>query len=115
MDAQAGKPIEVALVDAANEISANPVLRGLAKVEPAALAAVGRIDASAPGWQVAHDSIAGALAVSGRDGADIVERWLASFVLSPARPATIASDVAILLAGLPIAAQTVTAHDPLSA
>ena len=28
-------------------------------------------------------------------------RWLSSFLLSPADPATVAADVAVLLAGLP--------------
>ncbi len=44
IDDQAGKPLGAALVDAATAISGHPVRAGLAAVEPAVLAAVGRID-----------------------------------------------------------------------
>ena len=47
VDAQAGKPIEAALADAAAAIADHPVRRGLARVEPAVLAALGRIDPAA--------------------------------------------------------------------
>ncbi|MGI8679812.1 MAG: TetR/AcrR family transcriptional regulator [Jatrophihabitans sp.] len=115
VDAQSAKPIELALIDSATGISSHPVLRGLATAEPAALAALGGIDQSAAGWQLAHDAVTRALAAAGRDGADTVTRWLASFVLSPAGSATIAADVAVLLAGLPLVAPAATAPDTLSA
>lgn len=102
IDAQAGKPLGTALVDAATAIAAHPVCRGLATVEPALLAAVGRIDDSAAGWQHARAAVGAALAAEARDGVDTVLRWLASFVLSEAAPESIARDVAILLAGLPV-------------
>jgi AcrR family transcriptional regulator len=101
VEAQAGKPLGTALADAASAISASPVRRGLARVEPAVLAAVGRIDSSATGWQRARDAVQTALAAEGRDGADTVLRWLASYVISEAEQASIGSDVAVLLAGLP--------------
>ena len=98
---QAGKPLGAALVDAGSAIAASPVRRGLARVEPAVLAAIGRIDADAAGWQRARAAVETALAAESRDGADIVLRWLASFLLTEAEPESIARDVAILLAGLP--------------
>jgi AcrR family transcriptional regulator len=102
IDEQAGKPLGAALVDAATAISAHPVRAGLADVEPAVLAALGRIDDGAEGWQHARVAMAAALAAEGRDGVDTVLRWLASYLLTPAGPESIARDVAVLLAGLPV-------------
>jgi len=99
--AQAGKPLEAALADAAVAISTHPVRAGLAAVEPAALAALGRIDTAAEGWRRAAEAVTEALRAAGRGGAGIVLRWLASFLLSPGRPAAVAEDVQILLAALP--------------
>jgi AcrR family transcriptional regulator len=103
VDEQAGKALETALLDAAAAISRHPVARGLARVEPATLAALGRIDTGAESWQRARAAVAQALADASRGGTDTVLRWLASFLLSPADPATIAADVAVLIAGLPVA------------
>jgi AcrR family transcriptional regulator len=101
VEEQAGKPLGPALVDAAAAIASHPVRRGLARVEPAVLAALGRIDDSAEGWRHARTAVAAALAAESRDGIDTVLRWLASFLLSEADPEAIARDVAVLLAGLP--------------
>lgn len=100
-DEQAGKPIDAALAGAALAISGNAVRRGLARVEPAALAELGRVDLSAQAWQLAQAAVGGALASAGVGGTDTVLRWLASFVLTPASPTAIAADVQVLLAGLP--------------
>jgi hypothetical protein len=78
------------------------VRRGLIRVEPAVLAAIGAIDDSAAGWQHARAALGAALADESRDGVDTVLRWLASFLLSDAEPESIARDVAVLLAGLPV-------------
>ena len=102
VEAQAGKPLGAALVDAANAIATHPVRRGLIRVEPAVLAAIGAIDDSAAGWQHARAALGAALADESRDGVDTVLRWLASFLLSEAEPESIARDVAVLLAGLPV-------------
>ena len=99
--AQQGKPLEAALTDAATTISAHPVRRGLARVEPAALAALARIDPAAAGWVRAREGVAELLERTGRGGTDTVLRWLASFLLTPADASAIAADVAILVAGLP--------------
>jgi AcrR family transcriptional regulator len=109
VDNQAGKPLAAALRDAATAIGCHPVLRGLARVEPGALAALGRIDRSAEGWQRARAAVAAALAAESRGGVDTVLRWLASFLLSDAHPDAIAADVAVLLAGLPVLADATPA------
>jgi AcrR family transcriptional regulator len=114
IDAQDGKPLGVALVDAATAIAEHPVRRGLVHVEPAVLAALGRIDDAAAGWQHARAAVGAALAAESRDGVDTVLRWLASFVLSEATRESIARDVAVLLAGLPITEQASVPTDAAS-
>jgi len=97
----AGRPAAERLALAAAELSELPVLRALAELEPATLAGLAAIDLSAPGWAAAHAAVSAALADDGRAGAELVLRWLASFVLTPAPAGEIAADVAMLLAGLP--------------
>lgn len=92
------RPFAEALEVTAQSIAANPVLRGLAAVEPAALAALARIDLTAPGWRLAHDAVVTALGTT--TGVDTVLRVLASYVVSPAGPAAVAADVALLMAGI---------------
>jgi AcrR family transcriptional regulator len=103
VDDQLGKPLDAALRDAAAAISRHPVRRGLARVEPATLARIGVIDDASEAWQLARAGAAGALATAQRGGVDTVLRWLASYLLTPAGPAAIAADVAVLVAGLPAA------------
>jgi AcrR family transcriptional regulator len=102
VDDQAGKPLRSALVDAATAISTHPVRRGLARLEPAVLAELGRVGDTAPGWQHARAAVEAALGAESREGADLVLRWLASHVLTPADPGTIGRDVTVLLAGLSV-------------
>lgn len=101
IDAQAGKPLAEALADAATAIATSPVRRGLARVEPAVLAAVGRVDLVTAGWRRAREAVDAALAAAGREGTDTVLRWLASFLITEADLDAIHSDVSVLLAGLP--------------
>lgn len=105
VDAVEGRTLETALTDAALAISANPVRRGLARVEPAALAALARIDLAADGWAHACAGVQRLLATSARGGAHTVLRWLASFLVTPGDPASVAADVAVLVAGLPVLAE----------
>lgn len=100
-DEQADKPLEAALTDAAQALSAHPIRRSLAHLEPAALAQLGRIDEQAEAWQLARNAVDAALAAAGLRGTDTVLRWLASFLITPAPRAAILADAAILLAGLP--------------
>jgi hypothetical protein len=95
-------PLDEALSGAANAISRHPLLRALARVEPATLAAVACMDSSADGWRIAGEGVAAAVAGAGRGGAETALRWLASYVVSPAGPAVIAADLQVLLTGLPI-------------
>lgn len=101
IDAQAGKPLAEALADAATAIATSPVRRGLARVEPAVLATVGRVDLVTAGWRRAREAVDAALAAAGREGTDTVLRWLASFLITEADLDAIHSDLSVLLAGLP--------------
>jgi AcrR family transcriptional regulator len=101
VDRVAGLPVHDALATTAAALSDNPLLRTLARVEPATVASLGRIDRTAPGWQRARAAVDAALAADGRGGGEFVLRWLASFVVSPGRPAAIAGDLAVLVAALP--------------
>lgn len=96
-----GRPLIEALAMTAAAISESPLLRTLSRVEPATVAVLGRIDRGAAGWQYARASVDAALAAHGRAGGELVLRWIASFLLTPARPAAIAADAELLLAGLP--------------
>jgi AcrR family transcriptional regulator len=102
IEAHAGKPLASGLVDAATAISDHPVRRALAQIDPGVLAGLGHIDPAAPGWQRARAAVSQTLARESRGAPDLVLRWLASFVLSPADRATILTDVHALLAGLPV-------------
>ncbi|MCU1659247.1 MAG: transcriptional regulator, TetR family [Pseudonocardiales bacterium] len=97
----AGRPLPQALSTAANALARHPLLRTLARIEPATLATIGCIDTTAEGWRIAHEALAVALAADSRGGTDTVLRWLASYVVSPATPTSVAADLAIVLAGLP--------------
>ena len=101
VEAAAGRPLADALATTAQTLATHPVARALARLEPATLAAIGVIDPSADGWRLARTALADALAAEQRGGVDLVLRWLASYLLSPAAPAAIADDLAILLAALP--------------
>ena len=101
VDRLAGRPLPDALAVAALGLSDHPLLRALGRLEPATLARIGAIDTHSDGWRLAYAGVARALAGAGRGGTDTVLRWLASFVLSPASPAAVADDLAIILSGLP--------------
>ena len=101
VDEFAAAPLADALGGAANALARHPLLRALARIEPATLAALGCIDLSAEGWRTARDAVASALATESRGGTDTVLRWLASYLLTPASPASVAADLAVLVAGLP--------------
>jgi AcrR family transcriptional regulator len=104
VDDAAGRPLAEALQRTAMSLSENPRLRVLARYEPATLAVLARIDLSADGWRTARSAVEAALTATGRSGADLVLRWLASHVVTPSGPEAIASEVDVLIAGLPDAA-----------
>jgi AcrR family transcriptional regulator len=96
-------PLDRALAETAHALATHPALRALARTEPATVAALGRIDLRAEGWRRGREAVAAALAVEGLAGTELVLRWLASYLLSPASPTTIAGELAILLTALPAA------------
>jgi AcrR family transcriptional regulator len=102
--AVAEQPLPLALAQTALALSEHPVLRGLARLEPATLATLARIDPAADQWRLVRAAIDRALSDSGRAGATSVLRWLTSYLLSPDEPTAIAADLEVLLAGLPIQA-----------
>jgi AcrR family transcriptional regulator len=93
-----GRALPEALVAVAQAISDHPLLATLAR---ATVAALGRIDRGAAGWQIAAAAVDELLAADGRTGGGLVLRWLASFVVSPASSNAVAEDVAALVAALP--------------
>ncbi len=95
------RPLAEALAEVANTLSTHPLLRALARMEPATVAMLGCIDGTAVGWRIAREGVEAALAADRRDGAELVLRWLASYLLSPASPATITAELAILVVALP--------------
>jgi AcrR family transcriptional regulator len=99
----ADRPLDEALAVAATTVAQHPVLRSLARLEPATLAVLGCVDLSAEGWQVAHEAVSDCLARAGRGGAETVLRLLASYIVTPAGAAAVAADVDVVLAGLPTA------------
>ncbi len=101
VDRVAERPLADALAETANALATHPVLRSLARIEPGTVAALGCIDPRAEGWQLARDAVSAALAAQARGGAELVLRWLASYVINPASPAAIAAELAILIAALP--------------
>lgn len=96
-----GLPLADALSGAASTLAEHPLVRALAEIEPGTLARLARIDLSTSPWQRAASAVDAVLGADGRAGGELVLRWLASYLLSPATPASIAADLAILVAGLP--------------
>jgi len=90
-----------ALATAANALAEHPLLRTLARLEPATVAELGRIDFGVEGWRQARVAVATLVAKQSRGGAELVLRWLSSFLLTPANAEAIAADIAILIAALP--------------
>ncbi|MEP7020885.1 MAG: TetR family transcriptional regulator [Pseudonocardiales bacterium] len=103
VDSVAGQPLAEALAGAAEALSRHPSVRTLGRIEPATLAALGCIDVTAEGWHSAREAVRSALRAENRGGTDTVLRWLASYLITPGNPASIAADLAVVLAGLPAA------------
>jgi AcrR family transcriptional regulator len=101
VDEFAGLPVADALGGAANALARHPLLRTLSRIEPATLATLGCVDPRADGWRRARDGVATLLATESLGGTDTVLRWLSSYLISPAGPASVAADLAVVLAGLP--------------
>ncbi|HEY3630272.1 MAG TPA: TetR family transcriptional regulator [Jatrophihabitantaceae bacterium] len=104
VDEASGRALPDALTAAALSLSENSLLRALAEREPATVAALARVDAAAEGWRRAREAVRAAVAAADRGGAELVLRWLASHVVTPSGPASVAADVEVLIAGLPVLA-----------
>jgi AcrR family transcriptional regulator len=96
-------PLADALQLAAVSIGDHPLLRALARVEPATLAGLARVDAAADGWRLATEALDRTLRAHGRSGATFVLRWLASHMLTPSDAGAVAADVDVVLTALPAA------------
>ncbi|HJQ01527.1 MAG TPA: helix-turn-helix domain-containing protein [Jatrophihabitans sp.] len=90
-----------ALTAAALAVSEHPLLEALGEQDGTALAVLARVDVRSAGWARVAQATDRLLAGSGRRGTPTVLRWLSSFVIGPAGVEDIATDVAILIAGLP--------------
>jgi AcrR family transcriptional regulator len=98
-----GKPLTEALSTAANALANHPLARTLARAEPGTLAVLACVDVKAEGWRLARDAVDKMLVSGSRGGTETVLRWLSSYLITPATPATITADVAVLVGGLPAA------------
>jgi AcrR family transcriptional regulator len=111
VDELSGRPLAEALSSAANAVASHPLVRVLARIEPATVAALSCIDLTAEGWRTARDGVEVALAAESRGGTDTVLRWLASYLLTPGTPQSICAGVAAVVAGLPAAKAAQTPRD----
>jgi AcrR family transcriptional regulator len=100
IDSVAGLPLPDALAAAATLISDHPVPRALIVLDPAVLVRLATVDLRTEGWQRAHEAVRELLIAAERRGADVLLRWLASFLINPAGSGDIAGDVTVLLDGL---------------
>src|SRR5664279_2746944 len=110
VDRAARLPLADALTATAGALSESSLLRSLSLLEPGTVAVLGRIDCDSTGWEQVRAALEVSLDGAGRGGADLVLRWVASFLLTPARPASIAGQVSVLVAALPLTAQALTAQ-----
>jgi AcrR family transcriptional regulator len=105
--AVAAECAELSLVDAlahaARRLSEHPALRRVADAEPAALAGLLARRPSAAGWRAAEEAVRSRLATDGLAGDDLVLRWLASHLATPANAPAIRTAAESLARGLPAA------------
>jgi AcrR family transcriptional regulator len=96
---------ELSLVDglthAALRLSGHQALRHVAETEPAALAGLLMRRPQAAGWRAAEAAVGERLAADGRSGADLVLRWLSSYLATPGQPDAVRAAADALLRGLP--------------
>jgi AcrR family transcriptional regulator len=94
-------PLVDALTHAALRLSGHQALRHVAETEPAALAGMLVRRPQAAGWRAAEAAVGARLAVDSRAGADLVLRWLSSYLATPAQPDAVRVDAEALVRGLP--------------
>jgi AcrR family transcriptional regulator len=91
-----------ALAHAARLLSEHPALRRVADAEPVALAGLLARRPTAAGWRAAEEAVRARLGADGRAGDDLVLRWLASHLSTPATPPSIRTSAETLARGLPV-------------
>jgi uncharacterized protein YhdP len=112
VDRAAGRTVTEALTTTAGALSEHPLLRALARIEPATLAALARVDRTAEGWQVAAAALDAAFGAPLDHAGDLVLRWLASYVTTPGTPVAVGAEVELMLAALaPVLTRPVTVGD----
>jgi AcrR family transcriptional regulator len=90
-----------ALTAVAEALSGSWLLRTLTRLEPAKVAALARVELTAPGWRSAREAARERLDQAGVAGDGTVLRWVSSYLVTPGDRSSIAADVAVLIAGLP--------------
>jgi AcrR family transcriptional regulator len=90
-----------ALAHAARRLSEHAALRRVADAEPAALAGLLARRPTAAGWRAAEEAVRSRLASDGLAGDDLVLRWLASHLATPATTPSIRTAAETLARGLP--------------
>ncbi|HST63597.1 MAG TPA: helix-turn-helix domain-containing protein [Mycobacteriales bacterium] len=92
-----------ALAHAARRLSEHPALRRVADAEPVALAGLLARRPTAAGWRAAEEAVRSRLAADGLAGDDLVLRWLASHLATPAATPSSRTAAETLARGLPVA------------
>jgi AcrR family transcriptional regulator len=108
VEACADRPLTESLVLAARAVATHPGLRQVAAHEPAALLGVLTTGRDTPGWLAVRRAVDTLLDRAGRDraGADLVLRWLSSYLWAPGGDPTAAAGM--IAGALPAAAGTST-------
>jgi len=94
-------PLADALTQAALLLGAHPALRQVAEAEPAALARLLTRRPQAAGWRAAEEAVRARLRADGREGTDLVLRWLSSYLTGPDQPDGVRAAAEALVRGLP--------------
>ncbi|HVQ91278.1 MAG TPA: helix-turn-helix domain-containing protein [Mycobacteriales bacterium] len=101
-----------ALTHAALRLSGHQALRHVAESEPAALAGLLVRRPQAAGWRAAEAAVGERLTAAGRSGADLVLRWLSSYLATPAQPDAVRAAAEALVRGLPVNPQSQPPAEP---
>jgi AcrR family transcriptional regulator len=110
-----GRPLAEAIEVAAIAVATSPLLKAVARHDPATLSTIACVNPATDGWRIAREAVSAALRAEGLRGADTVLRVLASYVTTPATAAAVSGDVAVLVAGLPPSGDRVEPEPPTKA
>jgi AcrR family transcriptional regulator len=96
-------PLADALAHAAGRVSEHPALRRVLAAEPRVLAGLVAPAPHSVAWSAAREEVRSILAEHGRGGADLVLRWLTTFLGRPGEPEAIRAQADLLAVALPAA------------